>query len=108
MFKYSRYWCRWSRVLRQAKNEWIELNLTDVNDDWNTVLNETVRVHRTALAVGDKLQDTLPIAIKELIEKNVGKELAFKLMTYDYLSKINFDMYYQVCNGGAAFSNIKK
>jgi hypothetical protein len=108
MFKFSSYWCTWSRVLQRTKDQWIELNLIDMNNDWSTVLNETVRIHCTDLVSGDKLQDTLPIDIKESIEKNVGKELASKLFTYDYLSEINFDKYYQVCNGGAAFSIIKK
>jgi len=108
MFKFSSYWCTWSRVLRRTKNEWVVLNLTGINGTWNSVLNEIVRVHSTALAAGDKLQDTLPIEIKESIEKNVGKELTTKLLTYDYLSEIDFDKYYDVCNGGAAFSDIKR
>lgn len=85
MFKFSSYWCTWSRVLYQSKGKWIELNLTGINNDWNQVINEIVRIHHTPLADRDKLQDTLPIEIKESIEKNVGKELAFKLMTYDLL-----------------------
>lgn len=108
MFKYSSYWRTWSRVLHYQGSQWVEIDLTGVNDNWDRVKTENIRFHNTSLSTSDILQGELPPGIVKGMEAALGGELTEKLLYFNYYPLIDLDKYHKACNGGAAFEKIQK
>lgn len=107
MFIYNTYWRTWNRVLLDSFfGQYIEVNLTHINGDWNGVKEERVRVHRTPRNPGENLVHTLPPHIKEIMIGNLGAVLTEKLTKFDYLPNIDWDKFDKFDNGGAPFAQI--
>jgi hypothetical protein len=114
LFHYSGYWRTWSRLLlSQFDNQYVELNLTPVNPTYDRsweeqVRTETIRRHRTPHDVHrDKITDKLPEEVLAEMHKRLGKDFVQKLLTYDYISNIDWQVYTRVANGGAPYSAVK-
>ena len=105
---YNHHWRSWNRVLEAKDGVFVEINLTHVNGNWESVKNEVIRQHRTMRSFKDILQEFLPHTMRKILEDKVGVELANRLLTYDYLPEIDWAKYREIANGGASFNQIRK
>lgn len=109
MFIYSQYWRTWNRVLLcNFGNQFVEINLTPINANWNRVKEERIRKHCTARTSSEKPVDHLPLHVKNEMLKNLGYDLTERLLNFDYLPNVDWDKYSTVANGGAPFNQIKR
>lgn len=114
MFIYSSYWGTWSRVLseRHPNGPFVEVNLTPIphchSSEWqNDVAPIKIRFHGTYNR-SDKVVNELPAPIREEMVKNLGEELTNRLLTEDFLSHIDIELYHKFNNGGADFEKIRR
>ena len=114
-FVYCSYWGTWSRLLKPLGKHYgaVEVNLTAINPTsehgWvDKVSNLTIRVHRTPNSGNDRIVDTLPLDVYQLMSQWLSDETVERLINEDFISQIDFDKYRKHCNGGAAFELIKQ
>jgi len=121
MFHFSGYWQTWSRVLSEnhPQGPFVEVNLTPIPCSYihaytwkKEIAPIRIRAHCTpryygALG-GNKRAYVLPENVKLEMIQNLGKEITERLLTEDFLSQIDWDLYRKVCNGGANFENIRR
>lgn len=110
MFHYSSYWHTWSRVLSTShpRGPFVEVNLTPINRDWeNHVAPVRIRFHGTPPSDRDIVNDALPPEVRASMVHHLGEELTDRLLTEDFLSQINVELYDQFNNGGANLDDIK-
>ena len=114
MFVYSKYWGSWSRVLstRHPKGPYVEVNLTPIagwhSSSWETdVVPIRIRFHGTRYEKGE-ICKTLLEEVKEIMIVNLGEDLTNRLLTEDFLSQIDIDLYEKHNNGGANLADISK
>ncbi len=114
MFYFCSYWQSWSRVLSSdhPKGPFIEVNLTpsgSYSSTWeDRVAPIRIRAHGTARdPERDKVVDQLPEEVVQAMTRELGAELTERLLTEDFLSQIDWDLYRQKCNGGANLENIR-
>lgn len=102
MYRYSSYWGTWSRVLSidHPEGPYVEVDLTPVGDQWVRVRHINIRAHRTPLQSNDKLVTELPAEVRDLMEFELGTELRDRLLTEDFLPKIDWVKYKKKVNGG--------
>jgi hypothetical protein len=105
---YSAHWRAWSRVLSDKDGVYVELNLSHINGMWDKVKEETIREHRTTRSPKDVEQENLPVAVKQAMVAVLGAKFVERLLTYDYLSEVDWAKYKKIANGGAAFNQIRK
>ncbi len=116
MFHYSAYWHCWSRVLSTShpKGPFVEVNLTALGGDMSDrswaqqVKPIRIRFHGTARERNDQQTETLPPEVLRIMVQKLGEELVNRLLTEDFLSQIDYDLYRQKCNGGANLADIKR
>ena len=107
-YVYSSYWRRWSRVLDQ-EGMWItEVDLTGINNNWDSVRPINIRKHCTARNHSDIFANELPIEVVQEMRKYLGVDLTESLMNEDFLSQIDWDKHKEHCNGGAPLYLIRK
>lgn len=127
--KYSGYWKTWNRVLYMDREEvhFVEMNLTPVNPgeqrSWvNQVYPLLVRVHSTRMQSGDRLyrsvvKNKTSVVYNELKKAMMGHvaiELMFRLLSEDFIEKIDWNKYEQMrkspayYGGGVPFALIKR
>lgn len=104
MFVYSKYWHNWSRLLATKhfhEHSTVEINLTGRNSQeiW-------IRAHGT-YTPREEIHEELPDNIIKGLEETFGKELTERLLTEDFLPKIDWALYKFKCNGGAALKDVK-
>ncbi|MDB5254069.1 MAG: hypothetical protein JWL80_135 [Parcubacteria group bacterium] len=106
MFHYSSYWRAWSRVLstNHPNGPYIEVDLTSMS--WDTVARINIRSHGTRRDDMDRNEEKLPAEVKARMISKLGPELTERLLTEDFLPQIDWALYRQKCNGGAAFAEI--
>lgn len=117
-YVYSNYWRTWSRVLqapsRQNGNCWVELDITPVNPGrasaWERIRQETIRRHVTSRSEKDILliDKPLPRTVVDELFCRLGEDRLHRLLTFDYLPRINWNNYRQHDNGGAPFNLLMK
>ena len=107
-FHYSAYWMAWSRVLGEINGKFIEISLTPVNNNWDIVRQEKIRVHFTSRSAADKSANLLPVDVFNYMKQNLDVTLINRLMNFDYMSNINWDLQRKHCNGGTPFNLCKK
>lgn len=105
---YNSHWRTWSRILSAKDGEFVELNLTHINGHWDKVKAETIRRHSTPRSPNDVVQEQLPVIARQALVTMVGAEFANKLLTYDYLSEVDWSKYRNVCSSGASFNDIQR
>lgn len=120
MFHYSGYWGSWSRVLStdHPRGPFVEVNLTpipgNISSTWdNHVRPIRIRFHGTArdhsgMPMSDKDVAELPKEIEQAMRRNLGDALTDRLLTEDFLSQIDYDLYAKKCNAGANLEDIKR
>ena len=109
-FVYSSYWRTWSRLLLNDfdTNKCVELNLTPVGaSGWPRVATENIRRHMTKRLANDKIVWVLPKEVEQACREHLGDKLFDKMLTYDYLSEIDWKAYDEASNGGAPFASIQ-
>lgn len=111
MFVYSSYWGTWSRRLsnNHPSGPFVEVNLTPIKHCYSSTWKDDVapiriRFHGTAPSRNDKLTGELFVAMID----NLGTELVVRLLTEDFLSQIDYQLYTKFNNGGANFEDIRK
>lgn len=110
MFRYCAYWRTWSRVIEFAKYRIVEVNLTPMPNVFGSTWEKDVapiviRKHLT-LNRDDKVYANLPADIIRQMLENLGDEIVNRLLTEDFLPRIDWQKYERVCNGGAKFADI--
>lgn len=113
MFHYSAYWRTWSRKLgHDEKGQVIELNLTTTHNQasmWQgQVACGRIRKHNTTPEKSDKTVSELPVDIYQMMVANISEEKVKWLLSYDFLSNIDWQLFEKNNNGGCAFSKCKK
>ena len=112
-YHYCAYWNKWSRVLRwgDSVNSQVEIDLEPINDTeegWRKVGEVHVRAHITAPGDRDLAANKLPDELLIRMAKNLGLQTRDKLLRGKFLSKIDWEKYRKVCNGGAPLSKISR
>jgi hypothetical protein len=111
-FTYSSYWQNWSRILARnnPNGKYVELNLTPIGGhDFNTeVAPMIIRAHETQRRSNDSETHRLPEKVVGEMMRNLGLETTYQLLSYDFLSEIDWNKYHEKCNGGASFNDIRK
>lgn len=108
MYYYSSYFQNWSRVLlNNFYGEYIEIDLTGMDSDWERVKKQIIRTHRTARRPSDKLVMVLPADVEKQMQENLGHELTRRLLTFDYLPNIDWVKYRKMSNGGSPYLQVK-
>ncbi|MFH0779358.1 MAG: hypothetical protein V1928_00690 [Parcubacteria group bacterium] len=115
MFTCCSYWGDWSRVLseKDPHGPFVEVNLTPIRNcfssTWqNHVAPIRIRFHGTARSENDRTVAELPAEVRAQMVQNLGEELTNRLLTEDFLSQIDYNLYCKKCNGGANFEDIRK
>jgi len=111
-FTYCSYWQNWSRVLARnnPNGKYVEVNLTPIcGYSFDTeVAPIKIRAHQTSRRSNDIETHRLPEKVVGEMMKNLGLETTYQLLSYDFLSDIDWNKYHEKCNGGANFNDIKK
>lgn len=93
IFKYSRYWHTWSRLIYTDGFNFIEVDLTPVNSNregWEKVLSMNIRCHCTSLKDGDILTEEPPNLLKTMMSIFLGRENMTQLMELDFLNEVQY------------------
>ena len=130
LFVYSAYWQTWSRILRHG-SQWctqVEVNLTgsrSIHGSWEKASQVWIREHRTARGDKDLVVADLPCEVMQAMKENLRdalvarkscmldtwtsvQQLMCTLLHDDLLSRIDWDKYKKLDNGGACFYDIQK
>lgn len=106
MFHYSSYWRSWSRVLStdHPHGPFVEVDFTPIGGgvgaDWSKVRSISIRTHCTPRDAGDIDQDILPDEVWDEMVKGLGYDIAYQLVSEDFLSQIDWDLHKRHSNGG--------
>jgi hypothetical protein len=117
-FVYSNYWHTWSRLLsdNHPDGPFVEVDLTPTNShhdsskkEWaEKIASIHIRKHGTSKSEKDERVAELPSEVKAIMVSRLGAELTERLLTEDFLSQIDWDLYKQKCNGGASLNDIRR
>lgn len=111
-FVFNAHWRSWNRIISYdpSTKEFIELGLTHVNGNWDHVVAETIRRHRVPLKKGDFMAEVLPAAVRSAADYRLGAHVVNRLISYDYLSNIDFGKFDQLekGHGGVPFARVRK
>ena len=116
MFRYSKYWGKWSRVLLHPGSlvdgrkygSYLEVNLSPIinargvgteEDRYYWVRRIVIREHGTSPQPGE-MRDHLPQQVFDWIVAKVGHDLARRLVQDDLLSEIDLDRMKRNMRGG--------
>ena len=121
VFIYSSYWGVWSRVLAVNHNmspefgfgDFVEVNLQPINSwtwpgELERVKSINIRVHGTTRDRKDRNEYECPEHVRTGMLEHLGAELTERLLTEDFYSQIDWDLYRKHCNGGASFDLIRR
>lgn len=101
-FVYSSYWGTYSRIIRTNLFgfQTVEVDLTPINGDWKNQRLVNIRAHCTSRDKKDHIMGWLPDMVVFRLRQELGDELAWKLLTEDIFSQIDWDKYRLHDNGG--------
>jgi hypothetical protein len=120
-FSYSSYWGTWNRTLVSptihpslfSRYHFIEVNLTPINRahpgaNWEEVRHIIFRTHGTPREKRDKEVSSVPKYVREDMVKHLGEELTERLISEDWLGKIDLEKLRNAhAGGGLPFEEIK-
>ena len=108
-FNYSSYWRTWNRVLGVLPDGSIaEISVTHINGNWDSVKAENIRTHRTARAPKDIQADMLPAVVLLAMKAMLGEAKVERLLHFDYMANVDWELHAMVNNGGVPFESCKK
>lgn len=110
IFVYSKYWGKWSRLLKTNEGEsgfakYIEVNLTPINPSFSQSWEEQIipivlRTHCTQREKGEGPFVTLPPEVVSKMVDKLGVELTERLISSDLMSEIDEDLLMKRMRGG--------
>lgn len=110
-YKYCAYWGTWDRILDYKDGTFVEVNLTAINptSSINWERNETIIIRRHATRPSDRdiFTNFLGSDVVKLMEHWMPTDIVDRLITEDFLPRIDWVKYEKVRNGGAPFDLIK-
>lgn len=120
VFIYSSYWGKWSRVLAVNHNmseygfgDFVEVDIDPINGwGWpgavEHVKSINIRSHCTTRDRKDRNEYECPEYLRTHMLHYLGEELTERLLTEDFYSQIDWNIYRKHDNGGAPFEKIRK